>query len=319
MPFWKKESAEEKDNRQLREQEQIASLAALESGRVPLHAEQRLSEQAGNAGFFTSNLTTNEHLLSRHASFEPLGQVMGSSFFKVAYSSYATGMFQSTGELRALTEAQLSSRTLALSRLRQEAEILGAHGVIGVRLVRREHDWSNNVVEFTAIGTAVRLKGAAGQKSAELFTSALSGQEFWKLHEAGYLPVEIAYGVCSYYIHSDMQTNMVLSNSWGSGMTNQELVQYTAGFQTARNIAMTRFSHEVRRVKAQGAVGVKIDWDCEEIEYEVNDNRYVDLLVHFTALGTAIVARPDRVAAGTSTLTFLDLKDRGSFQFPLKE
>jgi len=319
MPLWKKESSEDKNNRQRLEQEQVESLAALQSGRIPLHAERRLKEQAENPGFFTSNLTTNEHLLSRHASFEPLGQVMGSSFFKVAYSSYATGMFQSTGELQALTEAQLSSRTLALSRLRQEAALLGAHGVIGVRLVRREHDWSNHVVEFTAIGTAVRMKGAEAPKSAELFTSALSGQEFWKLHEAGYLPVEIAYGVCSYYIHTDMQTNMVLNNSWGAGMSNQELVQYTAGFQTARNSAMTRFAHEVRRVRAQGAVGVKVDWDCEEIEYEVNDNRYVDLLVHFAALGTAITARPGGVSAGTSTLTFIDLKDRGSFQLPREE
>ncbi|NNM67744.1 MAG: hypothetical protein HKM06_07030, partial [Spirochaetales bacterium] len=69
----------------------------------------------------------------------------------------------------------------------------------------------------------------------------------------------------------------------------------------------------VQRCKAQGAVGVNVSWHVEEIEYEINDTTYRDLLVHFSALGTAI-SESGRPSAPSPTLTFYDLKDRGSFQ-----
>src|SRR5208283_4254429 len=93
----------------------------------------------------------------------------------------------------------------------------------------------------------------------------------------------------------------------------QEVAQYTTGFQAARHLAMTRFSQEVSRAQAQGAVGVRVDWDVEDIEYEVNDRIHHDLLVHFAAVGTAIVSRRE-APTPSPTLTFYDLKDYSSFQ-----
>lgn len=319
MAIWNKNTQEEKEAQKLREQEQAESLRALESGGIPLQAERRLREQKEQQGFFSSDLSTNEHLLVRHSGFEPLGQVMGSSFYSSGYSGYFAGAYQTTGELSSFTQSQLATRSLAISRLKQEAALLGAQGVVGVRFTRKTPDWGNQLVEFTAIGTAVRVADRSVARAEEPFTSALSGQEFWKLHQAGFLPTEIAFGVCSFYIHTDNQAAAVLNNLWGAGMSNQELVHYTRGFQIARDLAMTRFANEVKRANAQGAVGVEIDWNCEEIEYEMNDRSYVDLLVHFAAIGTAIVAKQSSGSSGTTTLSYYDLKDRASFHLSPKE
>lgn len=312
MAFWNKETPDVKAERLRREQEQEQSQDALEAGKLPLQAERRLREAAGRKDFFTSDLSVNEHLLLRQAGFEPVGQVMGSAFVQLGWGGMAVG-YQQSGELQAATQAHLRVRALAVSRLGQEAEILGAHGVVGVNLELGAYDWSRNVVECTAFGTAVRRLGSE-QRQGPPFTSNLSGQDFWKLHDGGYLPREIAFGTCSYYLHSDFQTQYALaSNVWGSGRANQEIVQYTQGFQHARHLAMTRFTQEVQRCKAQGAVGVNVSWHVEEIEYEINETTYRDLLVHFTALGTAI-SDSGELSTPSPTLTFYDLKDRGSFQ-----
>ncbi|MGA7954196.1 MAG: heavy metal-binding domain-containing protein [Gloeobacterales cyanobacterium] len=310
MPLWLWESADEKQARERREGEQKASVAALQAGKLPLQAQRRLQEQRklGN-NFFISDLTSSEHLLTQEAGYEPIGQVMGSAFYKVAYRGYFQGAYSNTGELTVLTHAQLAARELAVQRLRQEAQMLGAHGVIGVHLKAGTYDWSTNLVEFTAIGTAIRVPGR--RTDDKPFTSDFSGQEFWKLHQAGYWPKEIAFGVCSYYVHGDYQTRSVLNNFWGSGWANQEITQFTQGFQTARHLAISRLTQDIQRAKAQGAVGMHIDMEVEDIEYEVNDRTYHDLLVQFIAVGTAIVhdqlsSRPQAAAP----LTFYDLKDR---------
>lgn len=313
MALWRRGRSEDGAAREAREKETAESIARLEAGGIPTRATRRLQEHAARGGFFTSDLSANEHLLSRAAGFEPLGQVMGSAFYGVSLRGTLNRTRYSTGELSQFTEAQLSARTLAVARLREEAALLGADGVVGVRLKRNHREWSGRTVEFTAIGTAVRLGPGLRGRTEEPFTSSLSGQDCWKLHEAGYLPREIAYGVCSYYIHSDQQARAI-ARSTSAAMANQEMVAYTAGVQTARDLAMTRFAGEVRRVSASGAVGVEVDWDCEEIEYEVNDVEYVDLLVHFTAVGTAIVPRPDERSGLKGTLAFYDLRggNRGS-------
>ena len=284
MPFW--ESAEQKSIRAA----QAATREALARGEIPPEARHRLEMQRkSDLRFFTSDLTCNEFLLSREAEYESIGLVMGTSFYKVSFWGYFGGYQTFTGELAALSHAQLAARELAIDRLRQEAALLGAHGVIGVRLQMGSYDWSNRTVEFTAIGTAIRIS----DRPTDLhpFTSDLSGQEFWQLHQAGYYPRGIVFGICSYYIHTDWQTqNLIRGGFFGrGGSQNQEIVQYTQGFNLARHIAMQRLSADIDKHQAEGAVGMHIDMGIEDIEYEVNNTKYHDLLAHFVALGTSIV------------------------------
>jgi uncharacterized protein YbjQ (UPF0145 family) len=43
-----------------------------------------------------------------------------------------------------------------MERMQEEAEKLGAEGIVGVQLVEKSHFWGSHVIEFLAVGTAVR-------------------------------------------------------------------------------------------------------------------------------------------------------------------
>ncbi|HEY9641689.1 MAG TPA: heavy metal-binding domain-containing protein [Coleofasciculaceae cyanobacterium] len=283
MPFW--ESEADKSRREARE----ATQRALERGQIPYKARHRLEMQRqSNSRFFTSDLTSNEHLLTREAGYEPIGLVMGTAFYKVSFWGYFNRYRTYTGELINLSQAQLAARELAVKRLQQEAALLGAHGVIGVRLQIGDYNWSARTVEFTAIGTAIRIGDRPPEPQP--FTSDLSGQEFWQLHRAGYYPKGLVFGICSYYVHTDWNTRQITRGGWlGRGSSvNQEIKPYTQGFQLARHLAVSRLTEDIRKHQAAGAVGMHIDMGIEDIEYEQNDTKYHDLLAHFVAIGTAI-------------------------------
>jgi uncharacterized protein YbjQ (UPF0145 family) len=239
---------------------------------IPDKASHRINsqKQIGN-NFFTSDLTCNEYLLTREAGCEPIGVVMGTCFYKVGFFGYFRGYQNFTGELAALTQAQLAVRELAVSRMQQEAAMLGAQGIIGVRLKKSRSGWGIGMVEFTAIGTAIRIPGRLA--TSKPFTSDLSGQEFWQLQQAGYYPKGLVFGACSYYVHSSSTTRMLMNPSawnrlFGQGRRNQELTQFTQGFQDARELALMRLTEDIRQLGAVGAVGMDIQTSEETITYQ---------------------------------------------------
>ncbi len=271
------------DERRKRSEQQIAR------GGLPLDAERRLAglTRQGRPGFFTSSLSVNEFVLGASEGVRPLGQVMGSSVYHVGWQY--TPLYAS-GELSMLTHAHTEARRLSLGRLQQEAQLLGAHGVVGVRLERKSYDWGDNLLEFTAIGTAVALDN---QPRPEVpFVSALSGQEWYALHQAGHQPVGFAYGTCVYYLVASYATQWATQGGlWGGGYGNMELTDYTQAVYHARHAAQTRLTQEAARAGADGIVGVSIEPWIRTYEVELNNQTRRDLLVHFTAFGTAIAAR----------------------------
>lgn len=100
---------------------------------LPLHARERLESMRARR-LFTSDLSVNEFLLVREAGFEPVGLVMGSSIFQVGRTLPTLQRGQPGCELENMTQALYSARELAMGRMEEEAEALGADGVIGVRL-----------------------------------------------------------------------------------------------------------------------------------------------------------------------------------------
>jgi uncharacterized protein YbjQ (UPF0145 family) len=239
-------------------------------------------------------LSVNELALAATEGVRPLGQVMGSTVYHVGWQY--TPLYQST-ELVALSHAQYQARLLAISRLQQEARLLGAHGVIGVRLERQAYTWGENLIEFTARGTAVALPEMPVPEHP--FVCALSGQEFYALRRGGFFPVGFAFGTCTYYhVASSSNQWMTQGGIFGVGsLQNIELTDYTQAIYTTRHLAMTQMNHEASRVSAEGIVGVTIEKSIQTREVEVNKIPRRDLVVEFTALGTAIVA------AGSDTLT----------------
>jgi uncharacterized protein YbjQ (UPF0145 family) len=78
---------------------------------------------------FTSDLSVSEFVLVREAGFDPVGLVMGTSIYQVVPPRATTA-----GELTETTKALYHARELAMNRMEEEAEALGADGIVGVRL-----------------------------------------------------------------------------------------------------------------------------------------------------------------------------------------
>jgi uncharacterized protein YbjQ (UPF0145 family) len=308
MFFWKKKPTEEEQRAQARQE---ASLKALEAGGLPLAAQERLQEQLASPNhLFSSDLTTREYLLAREAGYEPISQVMGCSFMNI--SLWGNGRRSSTGEMTDLSEAHSQARRLAIHRLQQEAALLNATGVIGVRLTRKRHGDDGRMVEFTAVGTAIRIPGHEAETKEGPFTSLLSAQEFWQLHSAGYWPLGVCMGVCIYYVYTDAQTRNLLYSFWGNNnRNNSEIPAYTQGFYQGRERALASFSMDIEAHRGDGAVGMLIDQDVESIEYEINDRTYRDFIATFSMLGTTVRKLKESTATKRgSTLVIYDLAQK---------
>ena len=107
---------------------------------------------------FTSDLSGQEFWTLVQAGYAPLGLVMGTCVYRVARRSIAatTAALTSNVEIPQYTEALYDARERAMSRMQAEATVLGAEGVVGVRLLSLPHRWGGATTEFFAVGTAVR-------------------------------------------------------------------------------------------------------------------------------------------------------------------
>ena len=237
---------------------QEASQASLKAGGLPLDAIDRLREQASRQGtpghLFTGDLSVNELMLMRQSGYQVLGQIMGSSIYQVGiqWRNYAwrNSVYQQGAafEMDVMTQAFYNARHLALGRLQQEAALLGATGIVGVRLEHRQYDWGMSLLEFKAIGTAIRELDAPrpADGHAKPFAGALSGEEFWALRQSGFRPVGFAIGNCTYYQVPSWNTQQVTAGGFfGLGsFQNQELIEYTQALYNARELAMTRMERK---------------------------------------------------------------------------
>jgi uncharacterized protein YbjQ (UPF0145 family) len=109
-----------------------SEVAALPAD-LPLHARERLVEMRTKK-LFTSDLSVSEFLLVKQAGFDPMGLVMGTSIYQVSPSFPPIPKGQPGLELVDMTRALYHARELAMNRMEEEAEALGADGIVGVRL-----------------------------------------------------------------------------------------------------------------------------------------------------------------------------------------
>jgi len=92
------------------------------------------------------------------------------------------GRWSRNQELDTLSQAMYHARELAMTRMEAEASVLGADGIVGVRLDIEFKEFGTDLAEFVAVGTAVKADEAPTPDSGwrnnkgEPFTSDLSGQ-----------------------------------------------------------------------------------------------------------------------------------------------
>lgn len=244
---------------------------------LPPDAMRRLEElepSSAGPGLFTSDLSVNEFLLVRQAGFRPRGLVFGSSIYHIGLQGRS---WRKNQELAKLSQAMYAARELAMERMEREADVLGADGVVGVRLEAKFYDWGHHSAEFIAIGTAVsaeREPGTWRPASGKPFTSDLSGQDFWTMLQAGYAPVGLVMGTCVYHVaHRGVAQAATMLNQ------NAELNPYTQALYEARELAMERMQAEGIRLGAEGIVGVQL---IEKSHF------WGSHVIEFFAIGTAV-------------------------------
>ena len=258
---------------------------------VPEDARSRLAQN--KAGLFTSDLSVREFLLVKQAGFDPLGLVVGSSIYHIGFQQSNWNQNQ---EMDVLTQAMYHARELAMTRMEEEADQLGADGIVAVRLEVSRRAWGNDLAEFVAIGTAVRHRGGELHRApnGRPFTSDLSGQDFYTLLSAGYRPVGMVMGTCVYHVaHQGLRTWMRRVGR------NTEMPNFTQALYDARELAMERMQAEAEALEAEGVVGVQLTegnhgWSSHVLEY--------------FSVGTAVIPTSDTHEIPPPTLT-LSLND----------
>jgi uncharacterized protein YbjQ (UPF0145 family) len=251
---------------------QSGSLAGIpESGRQRI---ERMKEDVAR-GFFTSDLSINEFLLVKQAGFDPLGLVLGSSIYHIGFQQSSWSQNQ---EMGVLTQAMYHARELAMTRMEEEADQLGADGIVGVRLDIGRYEWGADLAEFIAVGTAVKHRGGEIHRApnGRPFTSDLSGQDFSTLLRSGYRPVGLVMGNCVYHV-----AHQGLRAAWKQIGRNQEMTTYTQALYEARELAQERMLSEAAEVQAGGIVGARIS---------ERSHGWGSHVIEFFAIGTAVVA-----------------------------
>jgi uncharacterized protein YbjQ (UPF0145 family) len=257
---------------------------------VPEAGRARLEQN--RQGLFTSDLSVNEFLLVKQAGFEPLGLVVGSSIYHIGIQLSG---WKKSQEMTVLSEAMYGARQLAMTRMEEEADQLGADGVVGVRLDIGRYEWGQDMAEFIAIGTAVKHRDGVLHRapSGRPFTSDLSGQDFWTLLHTGHRPVGMVMGSCVYHVaHRGMLQSMAQTGR------NVELSNFTQALYDARELAMERMQSEAQEIGAEGIVGV----DLQEKSHGWGSHT-----IEFFAVGTAIVPREGHDEEIQAPTTVLDL------------
>ena len=254
---------------------------------VPEAGRGRLAQN--KRGLFTSDLSVNEFMVVREAGFDPVGFVVGSSIYHVGLQ--VAGYRQSM-ELTVLSQAMYEARNLAMTRMEEEADQLGADGIVGVRLEINRYAWGENMAEFIALGTAIKHREGVLHRApnGRPFTSDLSGQDFWTLLRTGHRPVGMVMGSCVYHVaHQAMRQAFKMTGR------NVEMPNFTQAMYDARELAMERMQTEAEALGAEGIVGVQL---------REQSHGWGSHVIEFFGVGTAIVPveTPDPIPAPTPVI-----------------
>jgi uncharacterized protein YbjQ (UPF0145 family) len=159
------------------------AVVGIETTITPLMGTQEMmmlgtaSRHAALAGLSdriaTSDMTNEEMWNMAHLGYLPLRLVMGVSVYSLGLKGGILSSLQSLGrgEVTGLTELLYEAREQALARIERDAERFDADEVVGVKT--KVYDLGGGLVEFLAIGTAVKKIAGARTRSDALPPQAI--------------------------------------------------------------------------------------------------------------------------------------------------
>ena len=121
----------------------------------------------------TSDMTNEEMWNMVNVGFLPIRLVMGVSVYSLGLKGGIFSALQTLGggEVQGLTDILYEAREKALERIERDAEACGADEVVGVKT--HIYDLGSGLIEFMAIGTAVKRVAGVKTKSATLPAQAV--------------------------------------------------------------------------------------------------------------------------------------------------
>lgn len=274
----------------------LRTLDALERDELPPDLVARVKR----GGPATSALSVADAAGLRELGAEPLALVSGAVVVyrlhqpmpsPTPYRAQRTGWVQ---ELSTRSDALNRARGIAVRRLREEAKLAGADGVVGIRLRRAEHEGERegfpNLVEAVATGTAVRLP-----RRGDLWLTTLGGAELAALARGGWRPVDLVAASTVCYVVSGRATIDQFGLTWAQGGTNSEYADYTRGVYVARSRALGRVEAQAQAANAGGVVALTWEQEIRPVKREGFGTRDLEVTLH--VVGTAIAGsdRPVRV------------------------
>jgi len=177
---------------------------ALRADQVPPHVAQRLEAAKERKIPWISTLTPAEMLVARSHGVTPIATVSATCWMHYGFS---------------WTEGHAQGWEAALRRLRNEAKAAGANAVLDVKMRTLPLSVENSM-DFTLVGTAVRVEGLPPSK--EPIVATLPALEFVRLLECDVVPTGLAVGA-----HFDWLTDYRNQTDlrWAGNMENKPISQ----------------------------------------------------------------------------------------------
>ncbi len=259
---------------------------ALKYDTVPQFVKDRLLDAAEGKTPWVSTMTPAELRLARTHGVKPLAMVSGTCWLHYGYS---------------WTNGHAEGWRKALARLRAEAVILGANAVVDVKMRKIELE-SEDSMDFTLIGTAVRIDGLPPSKSPVVAT--VPALEFVRLLEVGIVPVGIAIGAHYEWLTDNNNGYRPSFDRQGSWF-NSPLHTLGNFWERVRRAALAELRLDTQR---QGN-GVLAHTHFGEIfKVEGPENTPQRYLGRHIVIGTVIDRRPN-IGISLAVQTVVDMRD----------
>ena len=224
---------------------------------LPAAAQQRIDRITQGGAPAVSLSSYGDYVMLDEMGLEPVGAVVGLSIVHI-------GRIQLTGiknpmELETYSNALTLGILNALSRVQEEARLLGADGVLLTSVDRNNFDMEEH--EYAVKGTALRFRpqpGALHTPTGAPFVCPTSVMTLYQMARRGLAPVAVGFGVCVYHVpHRSMR--QAVSQTFA----NLEVPVFTEGWYTAREIALSKLESQLQGLGAQLILNVDVQQEAE--------------------------------------------------------
>jgi uncharacterized protein YbjQ (UPF0145 family) len=194
-----------------------------------------------------TGLSGNEIYCLAQKGWAPGNIVVGNSVYSLGFvGGFASGLRTlAGGEVENITHLISDGRHAAISRLEEEANREGAHGLTGVV---SELKTVGGLTEFLAIGSAVKGQEYHGP----FFSTACTGQELYCQLDSGYEPRHFVIGNVAYALGVTRGLMGTLRQITRRG----EVKEFSDMYNHTRHLALERLEREAHERGANAVVDI---------------------------------------------------------------